>query len=71
MKIVRLINSLSITLILSIISITVFAEGAKVTPLMQKTLNALTNKEAIMIDVEYAPGMPSNKHRHDADVLSM
>jgi len=56
MKIVYLVNSLFITVILSVISITVFAEGAKVTPLIQKTLNDLTNKEAIMINVEMPQG---------------
>ncbi len=42
------------------------AEGAKVTSLMQKELDGLTNKEGIMLIVEYAPGMSSKAHRHDA-----
>jgi quercetin dioxygenase-like cupin family protein len=51
---------------LSLLSFSALAGGANVTPLMHKELDGLTNKEGIMLIVEYAPGRYSNKHRHDA-----
>ena len=70
MKFVYIINHAFVAAILCFVSITVFADGAKVTPLMQKELEGLTNKEGIMLIVEYAPGMSSKKHRHDAHIFA-
>ena len=42
------------------------AEGPKVTPLMGKDLVGLTGKEGVMLTVEYAPGVSSGKHGHNA-----
>jgi quercetin dioxygenase-like cupin family protein len=53
-------------LALTLFSLTTLADGAKVTILMQKELDGLTNKEGLMLIVEYAPGMFSKAHRHDA-----
>ncbi len=60
------IKHIMVVMSLSLLSFTALAEGAKVTPLMQKELDGLTNKEGIMLIVEYAPGASSKKHRHDA-----
>lgn len=69
MKIITILNRVFVTAILCFVSTTIFADGAKVTPLMQKDLDDLTNQEGIMLIVEYAPGMSSKKHRHDAHVF--
>lgn len=44
-------------------------QQAKVTPLMTKDLVGLPGKEAMMLTVEYAPGMSSSKHRHNANTF--
>ena len=66
MKKTYLMNLFFAATILGVIPFSVFAEGAKVTPLMQMELDGLPNKEGVMLIVEYAPGMSSKKHRHDA-----
>jgi quercetin dioxygenase-like cupin family protein len=45
------------------------ASGAAVTTLMQRELADLPGKEALMLTVEYPPGVASLPHRHDADVF--
>jgi quercetin dioxygenase-like cupin family protein len=42
---------------------------AMVTPLMNKELAGLPNKEANLLTVEYLPGGASLPHRHDAHVF--
>jgi len=60
------INKIIIATVLGFFSCAVLAGGAKVTPLMQQELDGLSNKDGMMIVVEYGPGMSSYKHRHDA-----
>lgn len=69
MKISHLMNQVVIAVILSVVSLTVLANEAKITPLMQQQLSGLKNKEGVMLIVEYAPGMSSTKHRHNADIF--
>ena len=45
---------------------TLKAQEAKVTPLMSKDLADIPGKEATMITVEYAPGGTDPIHRHNA-----
>lgn len=64
-KTTRMIASVT----LALFSTLTLSEGAKVTPLIQKDLNDFKNKEGLMLTVEYAPGMSSKTHRHDAHVF--
>ena len=48
---------------------TLVAQDAKVTPLLSKDLTGLPGKEALMITVEYAPGATDAIHRHNAHVF--
>ncbi|HEY1266771.1 MAG TPA: cupin domain-containing protein [Candidatus Binatia bacterium] len=43
-----------------------FAQEAKVTPLMSKDLKDYPGKEGLMITVEYPPGAKDPVHRHNA-----
>ena len=52
--------------LLSIISGTLMAQEAKVTPLMSKDLKDFPGKEGLMITVEYPPGASDPIHRHNA-----
>ncbi len=45
---------------------TLVAQDAKVTPLLLKDLTGIPGKEALMITVEYAPGATDAIHRHNA-----
>src|SRR6266513_428854 len=45
---------------------TLVAQEAKVTPLMSKDLTNLPGKEGLMITVEYPPGSSDPIHRHNA-----
>jgi len=45
---------------------TLAAQMTKVTPLMTKDLPELAGKEGAMVMVEYAPGVSSAAHRHNA-----
>jgi quercetin dioxygenase-like cupin family protein len=45
---------------------TLMAQQAKVTPLMSKDLTEFPGKEAVMITVEYPPGSVDPIHRHNA-----
>ena len=49
-----------------ITSCALFAQEAKVTPLMTKDLANIPGKEALMITVEYPPGSTDPIHRHNA-----
>ena len=48
---------------------TLVAQDAKVTPLLLKDLTGISGKEALMITVEYAPGATDAIHRHNAHVF--
>ena len=45
---------------------TLLAQEAKVTPLMSKDLTNLPGKEGLMIIVDYPPGSTDQIHRHNA-----
>ena len=48
---------------------TVMAQEAKVTPLMSKDLTALPGKEVLLIKAEYPPGGSDPIHRHNAQTF--
>ena len=49
-----------------LMSSTLLAQEAKVTPLMSQDLTNLPGKEGLMITVEYPPGSSDPIHRHNA-----
>ena len=49
-----------------LMSSTLLAQEAKVTPLMSKDLTNLPGKEGLMVIVEYPPGSADPIHRHNA-----
>jgi len=49
-----------------LISVTLLAQEAKVTELMSKDLTEFSDKEGLMITVEYPPGSVDPIHRHNA-----
>jgi quercetin dioxygenase-like cupin family protein len=48
---------------------TLVAQEAKVTPLLSKNLTEIPGKEGLMITVDYAPGATDAIHRHNANVF--
>jgi quercetin dioxygenase-like cupin family protein len=56
-------------LLFGLISGTLMAQQAKVTPLMSKDLAGVPGKEALMITVDYPPGHVDEIHRHNAQVF--
>ena len=48
---------------------TVMAQEAKVTPLISKGLTELPNKEVLMIKADYPPGGSDPIHRHNAQTF--
>src|SRR5438132_381180 len=48
---------------------TLLAQEAKVTPLLSKDLPNLPGKEGLMITVEYPPGSSDPIHRHNANAF--
>jgi quercetin dioxygenase-like cupin family protein len=46
-----------------------YADDAKVTPLLSKDLAGFPGKEATMVTVEYPPGGSSASHRHNAETF--
>jgi hypothetical protein len=48
---------------------TVVAQEAKITPLLAKDLTGIPGKEGLMITVDYAPGVTDAIPRHNADVF--
>jgi len=52
-----------------LVSGTLVAQEAKVTPLMSKDLPNLPGKEGLMITVEYPPGSSDPIHRHNANAF--
>ena len=66
MRIQCLVLTLLLSVGLCLISGSLMAQQAKVTPLMSKVLTDISGKEGLMITVEYAPGGSSPIHRHNA-----
>ena len=58
-----------LSVILGLFTVAGLAQQAKVTPLMTKDLAGLAGKEGVMLTVEYAPGMSSTAHRHNANTF--
>ena len=52
-----------------LLSGTVVAQEAKVTPLLSKDLPNLPGKKGVMITVEYPPGSSDPIHRHNANAF--
>jgi quercetin dioxygenase-like cupin family protein len=50
----------------SLMSGTLLAQEAKVTPLLSKDMANLSGKEVLMVTVEYPPGSSDPIHRHNA-----
>ena len=55
--------------LLFLMSGTVMAQEAKVTPLMSKDVPELPGKEVLLIKAEYAPGGSDPIHRHNAQTF--
>ena len=55
-----------VLLLLCLISTTLVAKKAKVSPLISKDLTECPGKESVMITVEYPPGHSDEIHRHNA-----
>jgi quercetin dioxygenase-like cupin family protein len=51
----------------SLLSVSAFAQEAKVTPLLSKEVKEGAGKEGLMILVEYPPGSSDAVHRHNAN----
>jgi len=64
MKFTRLI-----VVLVSLMSATLVAQEAKVTPLLSKDLSNLPGKEGLMITVVYPPGSSDPIHRHNANAF--
>ena len=62
----ELTKQLLLSTVVGLASFSAFADGAVVSPLMEKTLHCLDNKEGVMLTVEYVPGASSKSHRHGA-----
>jgi len=61
-----MMSKFAVLVLLCLISGTAMAQGAKVTPLMEKDLPDYPGKEVLMITVEHAPGGSNAIHRHNA-----
>lgn len=66
MRVQYLVLTLLLAVGLCLLSGTLMAQEAKVTPLMSEVLTDISGKEGLMITVEYAPGGSSPIHRHNA-----
>ena len=55
-----------VLLLVCLISTTLVAQEAKVSPLISKDLTECPGKESVMITVEYPPGHSDEIHRHNA-----
>lgn len=66
MRVQYLVLTLLLAVSLCLLSGTLMAQEAKVTPLMSEVLTDISGKEGLMITVEYAPGGSSPIHRHNA-----
>lgn len=59
-------KKITLVVLLSLITGTLMAQEAKVTPLMSKDLKDFPGKEGLLITVEYPPGASDPIHRHNA-----
>ena len=59
-------NKNLVVVLLCLMTGTLTAQQAKVTPLMSKDLTEIPGREVLMITVEYAPGGVDPIHRHNA-----
>ena len=66
MRIQCLVLILLLSIGLCLMSGTLMAQQAKVTPLMSKVLTDISGKEGLLITVEYLPGGSDPIHRHNA-----
>lgn len=66
MRVQYLVLTLLLSAGLCLISGTLMAQAAEVTPLMSKDLTDIPGKEVVMITVEKAPGGSDPIHRHNA-----
>ena len=55
-----------VLVVVFLMSTTLIAQEARVTPLMSKDLTECPGKEGVMIMVEYPPGHSDEIHRHNA-----
>ena len=55
-----------LVVLLSLITGTLMAQEAKVTPLISKDLKDFPGKEGLLVTVEYPPGASDPIHRHNA-----
>jgi quercetin dioxygenase-like cupin family protein len=58
-----------VLVLLFLMTATVMAQEAKVTPLMSKDVPELPGKEVLLIKAEYAPGGSDPIHRHNAQTF--
>ena len=56
----------TVLVLVCLMSTTLVAQEAEVTPLMSKDLTECPGKESVMITVEYPPGHSDEIHRHNA-----
>lgn len=66
MRVQYLVLTLLLSVGLCLISGTLMAQQANVTPLMSEVLTDISGKEGLMITVEYPPGGSDAIHRHNA-----
>ena len=66
MRVQYLVLTLLLSVGLCLLSGTLMAQQANVTPLMSEVLTDISGKEGLMITVEYAPGGSDPIHRHNA-----
>ena len=52
-----------------VLTASLMAQEARVTPLLSQDLTGIPGKEALMITVDYAPGATDAIHRHNAHVF--
>src|ERR1043165_1144572 len=65
-RLIMVRKKIILVVLLSLITGTLMAQEAKVTPLMSKDLKDLPGKEGVLITVEYPPGATDPIHRHNA-----
>jgi len=66
MRVQYLVLTLLLSVGLCLISGTLMAQQANVTPLMSEVLTDISGKEGLMLTVEYPPGASDAIHRHNA-----
>jgi quercetin dioxygenase-like cupin family protein len=65
-RLIMLRKKIILVVLFCLITTTLMAQEAKVTPLMSKDLKDFPGKEGVMITVEYPPGATDPIHRHNA-----